>query len=406
MDRVAADIDFSSAHVRTVLTDPRRLAALDALDLLDFGGNERLDCLVRMAARVLEAPVCLVSLVDDERQYFPARFGSDAVATPLSHSFCQYVVASDATLVVPDAASHPVLRHDPATTEFGVAAYLGTPLRARDGSVVGTLCVLQTATRIWSADDLDLIEDLATAVSAELELRVVGGELRESCSALARRSATVEQLMEELRHARAAERRTAAAAIHDRPLQELVAALMMLRTSTSSTTDTRAIEDCLERAMLDLRGVMNELAPMELPHADASRFVFEAVVETAERFGLSHDVAVHLTDDIEPAAKQLVFRAALELVYNACRHSGGNSVSVQIRSTSGHVRVEVADDGPGWGGAEGGGGGLRLLCEDLADAGGRLEPARINGRFAAVVHVPRLSLLEPSADRGPLEVVA
>jgi len=108
------------------LLDTGRLAELQATGLMDAGAQPALERFTRLACAMINAPVAVVSLVDDHRQYFAAMQGitgwaADARGTPLSHSFCQHVV-SDGVLDVPDALEHPVLRHNLAVPELGVRA--------------------------------------------------------------------------------------------------------------------------------------------------------------------------------------------------------------------------------------------------------------------------------------------
>lgn len=98
------------------ITDLERLAALRDTDLLDTPTEEAFDQLARVAARVMEAPIALVSLVDEDRQWFKACIGSlpepwrSQRQTPLSHSFCQCAVASREALVIEDGREHALLR--------------------------------------------------------------------------------------------------------------------------------------------------------------------------------------------------------------------------------------------------------------------------------------------------------
>ena len=90
------------------VADPRRVAALRAAGLLDLPVAEDFDRVTRMAAELLGVPIVLVSLVDSDRQFFLSCVGlgrelSEERETPLSHSFCQYVVAGDEPLVISDA---------------------------------------------------------------------------------------------------------------------------------------------------------------------------------------------------------------------------------------------------------------------------------------------------------------
>jgi hypothetical protein len=120
-----------------VIADPQRLAALQAAGLFDAPPVEDFDRVTRMAAELLGVPVVLVSLVDSERQFFLSRAGfgaPDVRETPLSHSFCQYVVATEEPLVIADARVIPWLRENGAIADLGIVAYAGYPLHPTTGS--------------------------------------------------------------------------------------------------------------------------------------------------------------------------------------------------------------------------------------------------------------------------------
>lgn len=159
------------------LSDAARLATLRAAGLMDSPGTAVLDRLTRLASRLTGAPVALVSLVDDCRQYFASQIGlpqpwADQRQTPLSHSFCQYVVISDEPLVIGDAREHDLLRTNLAIPDIGVVAYAGFPLRSPRGQTLGSFCVIDTEPREWGADELTTIEDLAAAAEAEIAVRL------------------------------------------------------------------------------------------------------------------------------------------------------------------------------------------------------------------------------------------
>lgn len=156
------------------LHDPARLAVLAGTGLLDRPPAPGLDRLTRLAARLLGAPVALVTLVTGERQVFAAQLGlagpwAEAGETPLSHSFCQHVVTDDGPLVVTDARDHERLRDNRAIDEIGVVAYAGMPIRVA-GRTIGSFCAIDGQPRDWSADDLAALEDLAGAVASEIAL--------------------------------------------------------------------------------------------------------------------------------------------------------------------------------------------------------------------------------------------
>lgn len=161
-------------HAR--LTSPARLAALRASALLDGASSDVLDRLARLTTQLLRVPVALVSLVDDHGQHFPGLAGLGGWAgaqrgTPLTHSFCQYVAANGTTLIVEDAALHPLVKDNLAFHELGVVAYAGVPLRTSHGENLGSMCAIDTSPVHWSPEQVATLEDLAAAAMAEIELR-------------------------------------------------------------------------------------------------------------------------------------------------------------------------------------------------------------------------------------------
>ncbi|QIG44145.1 GAF domain-containing protein [Nocardioides anomalus] len=148
-------------------------------------GGQSFDHYARLVRRVLGVSAATVSLVEADRQVLPGAIGLPAPydelrETPLTHSFCRYVVADQLPLVVSDARTDPRLATSPAVTDMGVVAYAGWPVRDASGRVVGSLCAIESAPRDWSADDLEVLEDLATACSAELQHTVRMAEDSES----------------------------------------------------------------------------------------------------------------------------------------------------------------------------------------------------------------------------------
>ena len=152
--------------------DPAILAArLDALrrtGLLGAEPSESFEELTRLVSASLGVPVSLVSLVDEDRQVFAGRTGTDLTETPLSHSFCQHVANERRPMVVDDARTAPRLADNPAVGAMDVIAYLGVPVAAPDGHVIGALCAIDHTPHAWTEDDLRLLSSLAEAVTAEV----------------------------------------------------------------------------------------------------------------------------------------------------------------------------------------------------------------------------------------------
>jgi GAF domain-containing protein len=163
------------------LNDPGRLAALQSSALLDGAAEESFDRLARLAAKVVNAPVALVSAVDRDRQFFKSCLGlpepwATRRETPLSHSFCQHTVAAREPIIVTDARKDARMLDNLAIRDLGVIAYLGVPLITRDGHAIGTLCVIDHEPRIWTSEEINLVKDIAA--SAVTEIALTGGEAK------------------------------------------------------------------------------------------------------------------------------------------------------------------------------------------------------------------------------------
>ena len=149
--------------------EPSRLAALRALDVLDTPAEERFDRLTRLARRLFDVPIALVSLVDQDRQWFKSRAGLDATETPRDVSFCGHTILDDRPLVVPNALDDARFADSPLVlAEPNVRFYVGWPLKAPDGQRIGALCLMDRRPRPFGNDDLAALQDLAAMVEHEL----------------------------------------------------------------------------------------------------------------------------------------------------------------------------------------------------------------------------------------------
>jgi GAF domain-containing protein len=148
-----------------------RLAALERTGLMDSPIEEPFDRLTRLAARIIKAPMALVSLVDRDRQFFKSAVGlpepwRSRRETPLSYSFCQHVVARHEPVVIPDARKDPTYRDNPAIRELGIVAYCGVPITTL-GHSLGAFCVIDEEPRTWSYDDVQTLKELGDCAIRE-----------------------------------------------------------------------------------------------------------------------------------------------------------------------------------------------------------------------------------------------
>ena len=146
-----------------------RIDTLRSLNILDTPPEERFDRLTRMARKMFGVPIALVSLVDEDRQWFKSADGVSARETPRDISFCGHAILGDEVFVVSDAkaderfADNPLVTRDPNIRFYG-----GCPLRALDGKKMGTLCIIDRKPRKLDEEDLQVLRDLAAMAESEL----------------------------------------------------------------------------------------------------------------------------------------------------------------------------------------------------------------------------------------------
>ncbi len=149
--------------------EPARLSSLRALNLLDTPPEERFDRLTRLARRLFGVPIALVSLVDENRQWFKSADGLGVTETPRDISFCGHAITSDETLLVSDAQLDQRFHDNPLVTDGPkVRFYAGCPLRTPTGSKIGTLCLMDVEPRTLDADDHALLQDLRCLAEQEI----------------------------------------------------------------------------------------------------------------------------------------------------------------------------------------------------------------------------------------------
>jgi GAF domain-containing protein len=158
--------------------EARRLKVLWQYEILDTVPEEIFDDLSELAGAVCEAPISLISLIDESRQWFKARVGITRQETSRDISFCAHALLQPGLFIVPDATKDERFKDNPLVTgEPKVRFYAGAPLITPDGFALGTLCVLDNKPRELTPDQLKALRLLARIVINQLELRRHAKEL-------------------------------------------------------------------------------------------------------------------------------------------------------------------------------------------------------------------------------------
>jgi GAF domain-containing protein len=186
--------------------EKKRLNVLWQYEVLDTVPEEVFDDLADLAAHICETPIALISLVDEDRQWFKSRVGITLSETSRDISFCAHAITSDGLMIVPDATKDERFKNNPLVTGGQkIRFYAGAPLITPDGHALGTLCVLDSKPRSLGAEQQQALRVLAHHVMTQLELRRHARELAQARanghqikSDLARAHAEITRLRREL----------------------------------------------------------------------------------------------------------------------------------------------------------------------------------------------------------------
>ncbi len=236
---------MTGSLVETTRDEPSRLAAVRRYDVLDTPPDGAFERITRLAAKLLGAPIAIVSIVDHDRIWFKSRYGLDVDEIGRDPGLCASAILQDEPWVIEDARRDPRALANPLVAgDFGLQFYAGAPLRTSDGHNLGTVCVIDLEPRQFSEPERRVLEDLAAIVVDELELRLAARQVDAAAS-------------ERLRLAE--ERQRHSIELNDDVVQSLVLAKVSLETSAGSTEDNDALRH-VTRALDGSKHILSEMA--------------------------------------------------------------------------------------------------------------------------------------------------
>ena len=182
-DRVPSDRVGSAASVpacagdslaRSKFDEAGRLRALARLDILDSGPEQAFEIVVELVRQVLRVPICAVSLIDHDRQWFKAFRGLDFSETDREQSICSHAIYERRACIVPDATQDPRFAANPLVTGRPyIRSYAGIPLTTTEGYTIGTLCAIDVVPRVFTPGEIVILTNFASLVMSQIELRQI-----------------------------------------------------------------------------------------------------------------------------------------------------------------------------------------------------------------------------------------
>ncbi|HYF58559.1 MAG TPA: GAF domain-containing sensor histidine kinase [Burkholderiaceae bacterium] len=332
---------------------PERLAALARAGLLDGRSDELLDAAMRQCARLLEAPMAMVSLVDAHRQVFRGACGLPAPLatsreTPLSQSLCAHVVTLGDELLIDDARADAIFSMHPAYTELGIVAYAGVPLVVA-GEPIGAVCAADVSPRRWGPRDVDALRDFAAMVAVQLDRDRMRGDLQRALDVMTaadrRRSEFLATLAHELRN----------------PIAPIATSARVLSAIVGDSPIARRSVETIERQVRVMRRLVDDLLDVNRIERDVLRLeprrvpldeIVDAALESVQPLvdGRRLELEVRRPDatvwlDADPARLSQVLT---NLLGNAAKFTPeGGRVSLEAGPADDAIEFRVRDTGIG-----------------------------------------------------------
>jgi signal transduction histidine kinase len=321
-----------------------RLDAVERYAILDTPPDGAFDRVTRLAARIFDVPISIVSIVDNDRIWFKSHHGTDVSEVGRDPGLCASAVLHDGPWVIADAKLDPHTLENPLVRgELGLRFYAGAPLTVAGGHNLGTLCVIDTKPRELTDDELATLEDLAAIVVDELEVRLAARSEKERL--IEARANFVVTASHELRT----------------PLAAVYGAAKLLERPDLRDDETRArllaviAEESEQLATVVgeiLTGAQLEAGRIELVREPCEPRTIAAATLEAARFRLPDNLSLELSADgnvptIQSDAARIK-QILTSLVENAVKYSpDGGRIEVAVEARNGGVRFRVGDEGIG-----------------------------------------------------------
>ncbi len=328
--------------------EKQRLAALRRYDILDSETEQDFDEIVQLASNICEVPISLISLIDENRQWFKSKTGLESQETHRDQAFCAHAIGGDDVLIVPDATKDDRFVNNPLVTGYpSIRFYAGMPLKTPDGFNLGTLCVIDRKPGKLSKDQIFGLKTLAKQVVIQMELRLKVKELDVQKKALQKLNKANSRLLSIIGHDLRSPLSMLTGLVHmssDKKLtqEKFQDVVRQLETNLFSTNDL--LENLFEWAVqqFEERGIKNEKILFgELVSNEIQKNLIQFQLKDNT---LSNEVEKDLYLFADKHAMSFVIR---NLILNANKFTDGGKITISSKLVEHDVHICVSDTGVG-----------------------------------------------------------
>ncbi len=328
-----------------------RISKLESYQILDTPPEEAFDRITRLVSQFLGVPVALVSLIDEERQWFKSRQGLAAQETPRDIAFCAHAILEEGVFEVCDTLSDPRFADNPlVTSDPSIRFYAGAPLNTPDGFKLGTLCAIDRKPKKLSDDERRFLIDLSSVIVDEMELRIALKTARQRVAQEIERQRLKDEFVATVSH----ELRT--------PLTSIRGTLGLLESGRIEALPGKVknligIASRNTNNLIDLVGDLLNIQELEEGTLSFDFNTFEPgplLAEICENLsGLAAEKRISIECKIEkcPAVmgdRMRVGQVLTNLISNAVKFSGdGAAVTTRVQVVGNRLKFQISDTGPG-----------------------------------------------------------
>lgn len=323
----------------SIQVEAERIKALKKYDILDTPPDGSFDQFTKLAAKLLDVPIALISLVDTDRIWFKSRYVLDAPQIDRDPSLCASVILSDEIYLVEDALTDIRTLANPLVAGgFGLRFYAAVPLKVKEGYNLGTFCVLDKKPRQFTSLQKEILQSLGNMVIDQMELRLA------SRTAIYNQNQVLSIFTHDLKNPLATIV-IAAELIKDEKSNPQVIDDMCNLISKAGRKMTNTINNLLETASEEAGEIKLRFAKLNFADLIKNVVTTNQVLANKKNQKLQINTETH---SFVLADENKLTEIADNLINNAIKYSQKNkNIIITIKERNSHAILEVCDEGPG-----------------------------------------------------------